>query len=248
MTSFLDPLAPYIPLFGVDHLLALGTVLATLILLLVFRRRVRDHAGMLRRAFLVLALAQQVALYWYQAAVAGWDWGDSAPLHISRVTTLVLVAYLVTGRRAVLEVGFYLGLYAYATFLYPQRIQPMDHLMGWSFLVSHAVTILVPLFAGIAYGWRPTVRGLWRAYGWFIAYFGVVLAVNAVTDGNYFYLKYRPFLRDLPEPLYWLAACAATLALMWIGYAVSRRFPVRRDAGYATETAAMAPRHLSARV
>lgn len=247
MSSFLDPLAPYIPLFGRDHLLALGTVVAALTLLMAFRRNVRQRAAAVRWALLLLALAQQTALYWYQAVVAGWDWGDSAPLHISRVTTLLLMAYLVTGRRAVLEVGFFFGLYAYATFVYPQRIQPMDHLMGWSFLVSHAVIILVPVFAGIAYGWRPTVRGLWRAYGWFIAYFGVVLAVNALTDGNYFYLRYRPFLRELPEPLYWLAACAATLALMWIGYAVSRRFPVSRAAGYATEGPATAPRNLSAR-
>ncbi|MGW9552476.1 TMEM164-related integral membrane acyltransferase [Citricoccus zhacaiensis] len=228
MASFLDPLAPYIPLFGVDHLLALGTVLAAVALLLAFRRQVRELAPVLRWGLLVLTLAQQVALYSYQALVAGWDWGDSLPLHISRVTTLILMAYLITGRRTVLEVGFYFGLYAYATFIYPQRIQPMDHLMGWSFLVSHAVTILVPVLAGIADGWRPTVRGLWRSYAWFLAYFGVVLGVNALTDGNYFYLKFRPFLQALPDPLYWLAACAATLALMWIGYAVARSIPVQR--------------------
>ncbi|MGO1884102.1 MAG: TMEM164 family acyltransferase, partial [Citricoccus sp.] len=96
MSPFLDPLAPYIPLFGADHLLGLGAVLAALALIVVFRRQVRDHAGVLRWGFLTLALAQQVALYWYQAAVAGWDWGDSAPLHISRVTTLILMAYLIT--------------------------------------------------------------------------------------------------------------------------------------------------------
>lgn len=247
MSSFLDPLVPYISLFGTDHLLALVTVVAALALLLGFRTTVRAQAGVLRWAFLLLSLAQQTALYWYQVAVAGWDWGDSMPLHLSRLTTLVLMVYLLTGRRALLEVGFYLGLYAYATFVYPQRIQPMDHLMGWSFLISHAVTILVPVFAGIAYGWRPTVRGLWRAFGWFLAYFVVVLAVNAITDGNYFYLKHRPFLQALPDPLYWLAACAATLALMWVGYTVFRRFPVDRGTDYATEAGTTATRSLSAR-
>lgn len=182
MNSFLDPLAPYIPLFGADHLLALGTVLAALALLLAFRRQVRNLAP-------------------------------------------------------VLEVGFYFGLYAYATFIYPQRIQPMGHLMGWSFLVSHAVTILMPVVVGIADGWRPTVRGMWRSDAWFLAYFGVVLAVNALTDGNYFYLKFRPFLQAMPDPLYWLAACAATLALMWIGYAVARSIPVQRGVQGAEITA-----------
>lgn len=225
VSPFLDPSADHIPLFGTDHLVALGSVVVALTLLVVFRSVVRRHAGTLRWTFLVLAVVQQVALYWYQAAVAGWDWGDSAPLHISRITTLILIVYLITGRTAVLEVGFYLGLYAYATFVYPQRIQPMDHIMGLSYLVSHAVTILVPIHAGIVTGWRPTVRGLWWAYAWFLAYFVVVLGVNALTDGNYFYLKHRPFLQGLPDPLYWLAACAATLALMWIGYTVARRLP-----------------------
>ncbi|MFC7403235.1 TIGR02206 family membrane protein [Citricoccus sp. GCM10030269] len=242
MTSFMDPDAPFIRLFGPDHLLALGTVVAVLVSMLLFRRSVRDHAGYLRWALLTLAILQQVGLYSYQAFVAGWDWGDSMPLHISRVTTLILIAYLITGKHAVLEVGFYFGLYAYATFLYPQRIQPMDHLMGWSFLISHAVTILVPIYAGIAEGWRPTRAGLWRSYRWFLVYFVAILGVNRLTDGNYFYLKYRPFFQELPDPVYWLAACAATLALMGLGYQVSRRWPASREA-VVTAPSGLTTRH-----
>lgn len=239
MSSFLDPTAPFIPLFGTDHVIAVGIVVTALFLLLLFRRWVRAHADVVRWALLGLALVQQVALYSYQALVAGWDWGDSMPLHISRLTTLILLAYLITGRRSLLEAGFYLGLYAYATFLYPQRIQPMGHLMGWSFVASHAVSILVPVFAGIAYRWRPGVCGLWRSYAWFLAYLVAVLSVNRITDGNYFYLKHRPFLQGLPDPVYWLAACGATLALMWLGFGISRLFPAR--GGFPDGTAADGP-------
>lgn len=221
----LDPEAPFIDLFGPAHLLYTGVVAVAVVVVVACRQQVRAHAAGVRATLLVLAVLQQMALYGYQVLVTGWDPGGSGPLHISRLTTLLLIAYLLTGRRAVLEVAFYFGLYAYFTFMLPQRIQPPDHLMGISFLLSHALIILVPIIAGITRDWRPSTRGLWIAYGWFLAYFVTVLAANQLTDGNYFYLKHRPLLRELPDPLYALAACAATLVVFWFGYGAARLIP-----------------------
>ena len=110
------------------------------------------------------------------------------------------------------------------------------NILGWSFFVNHAITLLMPAFAWITTDWRPTLRGLWHAVGWFLLYVVIAVAANALTGGNYFYQREKPLLPDLPGPLYLAASMVATLVLFWVGYAVSRLVP-RRSADDVAPTA-----------
>lgn len=222
MNSLWDVDTPFIPLFGTDHLLYIGIMLACLTGLLVGRRWVRRNREAMRWTLLGISLAQFLTLYAWYVFETGFDLAEALPLHISRVSTILGIAFLATRSRRVMDVAFYLGLFAYLTFLMPQRIYPITHVIGWSFLISHIITILLPVFAVIAYGWRPTIPALWRSFGWFLAYFALVLAVNPLVGGNYFYLRDRPLLHDLPSPLYEIGSVAVTLLLFWIGYLVAR--------------------------
>lgn len=225
MTTWWSADAPFIKLFGPTHLAYIGIMLACLAVLLVCRRHIRAHPDAWRWGFFALSLAQLTTLYSWYALETGFDMAEALPLHISRVSTILGLVFLATRSLKLLDVAFYLGLFAYLTFLLPQRIYGIDHVIGWSFLISHIVTILLPIFAGIAFGWRPSRSGLWRAFGWFLLYFGLVLVVNPLVDGNYFYLRDRPLLKDLPTLLYDSLAVLATFAIFWIGYAVSRLLP-----------------------
>src|SRR5690606_5427996 len=143
---------------------------ALLAVLLVTRRDwVREHATTVRRVLLVVVVVQQLTLYGFYAAT-GWDNAESLPLHISRVSALLGLVYLATGSRRVMDVLFYFGLWAWASFAYPQNIQPVTNILGWSFFVNHAVTLLMPVLAWVSTGWRPTRPALWRAFGLFVLY------------------------------------------------------------------------------
>lgn len=222
MNSFWDKDVPFIPLLGPDHLLYIGIMVACLLGLILGRRWVRASAETVRICLLVVSVLQFLTLYAWYATEFSFDPSEALPLHISRVSTILGIWFLATKNLRVMDVLFYFGLFAYVTFLLPQRIYPADHAIGWSFVVSHVVTILVPLFAAIAYGWRPSVGGLMRAFGWFLLYFAVVLVVNPLVDGNYFYLKHRPVLAGLPSPLYEIVAVSVTFAAFWVGYGASR--------------------------
>lgn len=87
-------------------------------------------------------------------------------------------------------------------FFYPQRIYPVYHVIGISYLINHVITILIPYFGFTAYQWRPQFLGFIKAYGYFLVYFTFVYFLNPLIDGNYFYLKYRPFFQDWPEYIY----------------------------------------------
>lgn len=168
-----------------------------------------DHLAYIAGLLIVLA-----------ALLTGHSW---VRRHATGLRRAILgLVFLITRRPAWLNVQFFFGLFAYATFVLPSKIYPVTHVIGWSFFVSHTINIALPIFAGIAWGWRPTVRGLWKAYGWFLVYFVAAVVVNRLVGGNYFYLRDRPLLKSLPSPWYELGALAATLAIFWIGYGVSR--------------------------
>lgn len=221
MDAFLDPHPEWISVAGRDHLVYVTGLLLVATLLLTRRDLVREHATLVRRVLLGVLVVQQLTLYGFYAAT-GWDPAESLPLHISRVSALLSLAYLATGSRKVMDVLFYFGLWAWASFAYPQNIQPVGNILGLSFFVNHVITLLMPVFAAVTTGWWPTRAGLWRAVRWFLAYVVVAVVANALTGGNYFYQREKPVLPGLDQPSYLLVSVAATFALFCLGYAVSR--------------------------
>lgn len=228
METFLDPHPDFIPVGGRDHLIYVLGLLTVAAALIAGRRWVREHVTRVRWVLLGVLLAQQITLYGFYAAT-GWLWAESLPLHISRVSAILVLVYLATGSRRVMDVLFFFGLWAWASFSYPQNIQPVDNILGVSFWINHVLTLLVPFFAVITTSWRPTVRALWRAYGWFLAYVVVAVVANALTGGNYFYQREQPVLPMVPQPWYLLLSVLASLALFWLGYAVARLILRRID-------------------
>lgn len=213
---------PYIRLFDSHHWLYLGILFLTLFLLVYYRNKVRKHAEGLRKSTLAVSIAQQILLYSWYVFETGFVISEALPLHISRISSLLGIYYLFTKNPKVMNVLFYFGLYAYGSFLVPSRVYPVSHAIGVSFLINHIITLLLPLFASIAYGWRPTLKSLFVSYAYFLGYFLGVFFLNPLIDGNYFYLKHRPFFTELPGYLYHSMALLFTFLLFSTGYFVYR--------------------------
>ncbi len=199
--------------------------LAAAAFLLIWKRGwVREHAVGVRRGVLVASVVQQATLYGMYWAT-GWNWGESLPLYISRVSALLCVAYLATGSRRVMDVLFYFGLWAWISFAYPQQVWPFWNLFGWTFLVNHMITLLMPVLAWVTTDWRPTRQAIRPALGWMAVNLLVAVAVNAVTGGDYFYQQSMPVVGFLGQPWYLLGTLGVGLLLCQIGYGASRLVP-----------------------
>ena len=209
-----------------DHLIYLLLFTAALASLILNRDRIRANRKWYSYGTLVLSILQQVLLYSWYFLEMGFDLSESLPLHICRIASLLGIWYLLTKRSKVMDTMFYFGLYAYGSFLYPQRIYPVYHVIGISFIINHIITILLPWFAFIAYDWRPDFRGLIRSSVWFLIYFTFVYFLNPLIDGNYFYLKFRPFFQDWPDIIYVPFVLAFTLCSFAVAYFIARQISV----------------------
>lgn len=215
----------FIEIFGMNHLIYILVLTISLITLILFRDKVKKNRKQISAFFLVISILQQILLYSWYIFETGFNISESLPLQISRISTLLGIWFLITKNTKVLEIMFYFGLFAYGSFLYPSRIYPIDHAIGISFVVNHTITILLPFFGYIAYQWRPKFKGVLKAYSLFLLYFVFVYILNPLIDGNYFYLKYRPFFQEWPDYFY----VPAVLSVVFIGFNLA--FVVVRSIG-----------------
>ncbi len=237
MSDFLDPHPGWIAVGGPDHLAFIAILVATGLALVLGRGWVRDHARTVRIGVLVVSLAQQCLLYGAYLA-AGWDWSEALPLHVSRISAILGIVYLATGSKRVMDVLFYFGLWSWFSFLYPSQVQPITNVFGWSFVINHTITLLMPVLAWVTTDWRPSRRALHRAFAWLVAYSLIALGANALTGGNYFYQRDMPVMGFVGQPWYWLGTLALGYAINWAAYGVSQLVD-RRDSPVASTPAVL---------
>ena len=218
MNRIWDQEVPYLSLFDGHHIFYMALMGLLLALMIMHWRYIKSESEKIRKWLLVLSIGQQVVLYSWYIFETGFDMGESLPFHISRISSILGIVFLFTKNVRILDTLFFFGLFAYGSFFYPSRVYPAYHIMGMSFFVNHAITILLPIFAAIAYDWRPTLKAAFQSYGWFLIYFFFVYFLNPLIDGNYFYLKHRPFLGHLPDSIYVPLVIILTLLIFLLGY------------------------------
>lgn len=211
------PEQDYIRIFGPEHGLYLLLFLGCAILLYFGRHRLGAHRKAITRILLVSSVFQQILLYSSYFYLLDFHLGESLPLHISRISSLLGILVLLTKNRSLFAVLCFFSLYAWPTFLYPSRVYPITHPIGLSFLINHVITILLPYYMMMAYGLRLRKNEFFRAFAWFCGYLLTVYLVNPLLDGNYFYLKYRPFFASWPDALYLAAVLLVTFTGFFLG-------------------------------
>ncbi len=205
--------APYLKLYSPGHILYLAVCVATIFLFIRFRKviaRKRDAVG---RIMLGIILFQQIFLmYGWYILVTDDLLRQALPLELCRISTILTIIFLLTKDTRFMDVIFYFSIYALCSLVYPKNIYHLLHVNGWSYMINHLMTVLIPIFGAIAYDWRPSWKAFRRAAISFTVYLPVVIVVNNLTGGNYFYLVDRPFLNSLAPWLFDLITYAVTIA------------------------------------
>ncbi len=196
--------APYVKVLSLDHILFLLVCCGIVFLFIRFRKGIRQRRDTAGIVMLAIILFQQIFLLygWYLWVTPPNELLKQAlPLEMCRISTILTILFLLTKDKRFMDVIFYFSIFALASLVYPKNIYHFLHVNGVSYMVNHLMTVLTPIFGVIAYDWRPSWKGFFRAFGAFSVFMPVVLVVNHLTGGNYFYQVDRPFWNDM-EP--WL--------------------------------------------
>jgi len=213
MTEYGD----YITLFNLDHIIFIVGLIIIGAVLFIKRDTVKENSKMITVVILIVSIFQQILLYSSYYFILDFDLGESLPLQISRVNTILGIIFLITKNEKVFRVLALFGLFAWLSYLYPSRVYGITHPIGWSFFINHLVTLLLPFYGIIAYNMKIKTMDSLKVFPWFVLYVAVAYFVNMLTDGNYFYMKHKPIFAELHDIFYIPLSLVFTLMLFMAG-------------------------------
>ncbi len=207
--------APYVKLFSIEHIIFLLVCACVVFLFIKYRSAIRTHREQIGRVMLGIILFQQIFLMygWYLCVTPPEELLKQAlPLEMCRISSILTIVFLLTKDKRFMDVIFYFSIFALASLVYPKNIYHFAHVNGISYMINHLMTVLTPIFGIIAYGWKPSWKAFARAGIAFTVFLPVVLVVNHLTGGNYFYQVDRPFWNDMAPWLFSSITYVGTMA------------------------------------
>ena len=198
LENFLSPNASFVRPYGVAHIIYLFACFSIIFLFIKNKESVIKNRRLYRIIFLVVLSIQQVFfLYGWYAFCTPNFWAEGLPLQLCRVSSLLTIVFLINEKKSVVDVLNYFSVFALISFFYPMNVYNFGHISGFSYMINHLITVLIPIFTVIAYDWEPSKKSCISAICSFTVYFVLALIANEITGGNYFYQTDRPFLSGL---------------------------------------------------
>ena len=142
----------------------------------------------------------------------------SLPLALCDLAALVAAAALLTRAQVLVELTYFWGLAGtLQALITPDLNVGFPRLEFFEYVVAHGAIVCAALFLVAGQGLAPRRHSVRRVFAITIAYTAVVGAIDAVTGGNYMYLRRVPgnwtLLRVL-GPWPWYIASAAGVAVV----------------------------------
>ena len=187
------PKALHNRLFSVQHLLAIGMVICLCALLTII---FKDKSTESKRRFiivisLILPLLEVAQMVWYQS-VGEFSFGYTLPLHLCSIMCVILPIMAFTRNKLLMEYSYAMGLApAFMTLITPDvYYYPSFSFIYIQTMLVHGIICFIPIFLIIGMGFRPNIRKLPKVVGMLIGFAILILPVNYITNGNYFFLRY----------------------------------------------------------
>ncbi|MDF2985063.1 MAG: conserved hypothetical integral rane protein [Eubacterium sp.] len=180
-------------LFSSQHLLALGMVALTwIIIILLFKdKAVESKWKAVKWMALTLPVLEAAQMLWYKS-IGEFSWGYTLPLHLCSLMSVLLPVMAFTRNRLLQEYSYAIGMApALMTLLTPDvYYYPSLSFIYLQTMLVHGIICLIPLFMVFCMGFRPDIRRLPKVVGLLVCFAVLIVPVNYITDGNYFFLRY----------------------------------------------------------
>jgi hypothetical integral membrane protein (TIGR02206 family) len=218
-------------LFAADHLLALASVAALAIGMVLLARAGHERLLRILRISLAASLLGASALYLaIESTLRPLDALDFAPLHLCDMAIFVAVLALLSRSAAVCEVLYFWACSGTVlAMITPDVWYAFPHRHFVAYFALHGAVVIAAIFLTFGLRMRPRPGAPWRVLLITNAYAGAVLIVNLIFGTNFLYLiekPHAPTLLDLfgPWPIYIAVVELVALACFWILHRIALRF------------------------
>ena len=212
--------------FGTPHLAAMALTVALPVALAATARRLGGGAPQtIARLLAGILLANELG-YWAvrigQIGLDGWI-RNHAPLHVCGVAVLLTAWTLLFRSGRTYEIVYFWGLVGAANAVVTPGGLDVDfpEYRFFQYFVAHSGIVTGVLYATWGLGMRPTLRGMFRAFGYLAVFAVLVAGANLLLGSNFMWLSgpppgtVSPFFRA-PWPWYIPILAGAGLAMFFV--------------------------------
>jgi hypothetical integral membrane protein (TIGR02206 family) len=173
------------------------------------------------RGLAVLLLGTVLAYHLVIAARGDYALDFDLPLHLTDAVAVVAALALWTLRPPLFELTYFWGLTASLQAVLTPALGADDGyrtLLFWHYLVTHSGVVVAAAFLAFGLGLTARAGAVRRVFLVTVAWAAVAGVGNALTGGNYMFLRERPATESVldylgPWPWYILSAAVLALAL-----------------------------------
>jgi uncharacterized membrane protein YwaF len=166
-------------------LLFAGTIYA----IFTYQEFINKHKKIILVVVTVLLVWSQLVRYGYVLIRDGFVLADYPPFFICRISSLVLLYYVITTDKRVESFLFYWGATGLAGIIYPNG--PIDNIANLTetFYIDHFLLGVTPFFLVVYQGFQPNRKNLIQITALMLIVLLLFIPINNLLDTDFFYTK-----------------------------------------------------------
>ena len=179
--------------FSLNHIIPMLLIIIGVVFLYIYRERIRNskHEKTIRYSLAGLAIATEVSFQVWQMIHGRWDFAESLPLHLCRLTNYLGIYIMFTKDNRVFEIAYFWSLAGVVSVLFPDILHGPDRYRYYHFMLSHILFFINFMYLLFVSDLSLTFRSFKKSFiTLFLLATVIVIPINNIFQVNYMYLLY----------------------------------------------------------
>lgn len=209
-------------LYSLEHYYNLGGYLL-LTMLFLFLSSIFYRKLMIARVSAFMMLTLKIGEIAYRHIYLNESLVEMLPLHLCNIAFITAVFTMILKSFFFFEITYFWSIGAFFALLNPEVMLSFPNFWNISFFITHYYLFFTVAFCMMFWNFRPTKKGLIRAFTSLNLIFILVFFLNIRLGTNYMFVNYKPHFKSLidylgPWPYYILSFEVIGGSLFYLAY------------------------------
>jgi hypothetical integral membrane protein (TIGR02206 family) len=189
--------------FGLSHIVPIIFIVFGVFMIYRYRLQLRrlQHEKTIRYTLAGIAIFAEVSFQIWQMAHGAWDFADSLPLHLCRLTNYLGIYVMLTKDKRVFEIAYFWSLSGVVSVLFPDILHGPDRFRYYHFMISHILFFFNFMYLLFVTDLPLTFQSFKKSFvTLFLLATVIIIPINNIFNVNYMYLLYPG---DTPFTIFW---------------------------------------------
>ncbi|MFC4408974.1 TIGR02206 family membrane protein [Chungangia koreensis] len=206
-------------MFSISHLVMLSLFIIITMMMVVYRRNILpDKWGKAEIGLAISLIGLEATNQFWMFHNGLWRVGRSLPLELCNIGLLLCILLLLTKKSIFFELLFFLAIFGATLAIFTPALKyDFPHYRFFHFFIAHAAIVWVSLYYWLVKGYKLTFYSVIKLLIFLNTLLPVVLYVNQMHNGNYWFLRHKPVspsLFDIMGPYPWYILTFEGMLLM----------------------------------